>query len=134
MYHLNVSCFCITDQILTEIPESLHYDSLLHSLYAAANHQHPSCQVNLISKAMENNSVKQVEYWITLRHYRFYKKIGSWAYIQKNSANYLQISILKDQAFHLPHVHKKLRLLVTTQWFHLESTIYLLEFELKDQT
>ena len=39
--------------------ESLHYDSLLHNLYAAADHQHPSCQVNLISEAVEKNNVKQ---------------------------------------------------------------------------
>ncbi|RYR30687.1 hypothetical protein Ahy_B01g055439 isoform C [Arachis hypogaea] len=41
-------------------PKSLHCDSLLHSWYAAADHRHPSSPVNLISKAVENNNLKQV--------------------------------------------------------------------------
>lgn len=41
------------------MPEGLHYDSLLHSWCVAAGHQHPSCQVNLISEAVEKKNVKQ---------------------------------------------------------------------------
>jgi len=42
------------------MPEDLHYYNLLHSWCAAANHQYPSCQLNLISEAVEKNDVKQV--------------------------------------------------------------------------